>query len=205
MAVINLKTHFHKTVSSLWCNLGNEQRALTGLWPIPAFTLALEKGYKVAKITEVWHFNKDQIPRLLQMPRFEGWLMCIPCGPPHPSIHFGSSSYSWCTTLFLSTLHKKWTEKWVSWRVMKPHLQFLVQIFIDVTVKLPRIVREYNKGAHTKSWLSSSLQTLFYMFMHVCPCFSHLLHQLPIVLAKCKKTADEGIKTSVQLFNRTVK
>lgn len=90
---------------------------------------------------------------------------------------------------------------------MKPHLQFLVQILIDVTVtvKLPRIVREYNKGAHTKSWLSSSLQTLFlfYMSMHVCPCFRHLLHQLPIVLAKCKETVDEGVKTSVQLFNRT--
>lgn len=74
MAVINLKTHFHKTVSSLWCNLGNEQRALTGLWPIPAFTLALEKGYKVAKITEVWHFNKD-CPNSKAPPNAQIWRM----------------------------------------------------------------------------------------------------------------------------------
>ncbi|KAL3984299.1 histone H2B [Sarotherodon galilaeus] len=41
------------------CNHSNEERALKGVWTTPEFNLALEKGYQISRITEVWHFEKQ--------------------------------------------------------------------------------------------------------------------------------------------------
>lgn len=41
------------------CNHSNDERALRGVWTTPEFNLALEKGYKISRITEVWHFEKQ--------------------------------------------------------------------------------------------------------------------------------------------------
>ncbi|XP_029975791.1 uncharacterized protein LOC115408984 [Salarias fasciatus] len=40
------------------CNHDENACALTGVWVTPEFNKALELGYKVAKIIEVWHFSK---------------------------------------------------------------------------------------------------------------------------------------------------
>lgn len=89
------------------CNLGNEQRALTGVWPIPAFTLALEKGYKVAKITEVWHFNKD-CPNSKAPPNAQIWRMaCVyPLWPTPSQDSFWAISYAHSLHLSLGLLIK---------------------------------------------------------------------------------------------------
>ncbi|XP_025766946.1 uncharacterized protein LOC112848118 [Oreochromis niloticus] len=41
------------------CNHSNEERALKGVWTTVEFNLALEKGYQISRITEVWHFEKQ--------------------------------------------------------------------------------------------------------------------------------------------------
>ena len=42
------------------CDHNDESRALTGVWVTPEFNKAVELGYRVAKVTEVWHFdNRD--------------------------------------------------------------------------------------------------------------------------------------------------
>lgn len=40
------------------CMHDDEARALTGVWVTAEFNKALEQGYRVSKITEVWHFEK---------------------------------------------------------------------------------------------------------------------------------------------------
>ncbi|XP_034080793.1 uncharacterized protein LOC117551842 isoform X1 [Gymnodraco acuticeps] len=40
------------------CLHSKEERALTGVWVTPEFTKALDMGYKMTQITEVWHFEK---------------------------------------------------------------------------------------------------------------------------------------------------
>lgn len=39
------------------CRHTDEDRALTGVWVTVEFNKALEKGYRLARITEVWHFD----------------------------------------------------------------------------------------------------------------------------------------------------
>ncbi|TWW69760.1 hypothetical protein D4764_18G0005660, partial [Takifugu flavidus] len=41
------------------CEHDDEGRALTGVWVTVEFIKALEVGYRVGKITEVWHFDKS--------------------------------------------------------------------------------------------------------------------------------------------------
>ncbi|MCI4389187.1 hypothetical protein PGIGA_G00095030, partial [Pangasianodon gigas] len=41
------------------CSHDDDARALTGVWVTVEFNKALEMGYRVAKITEVWHFDKS--------------------------------------------------------------------------------------------------------------------------------------------------
>ncbi|XP_045568417.1 uncharacterized protein [Salmo salar] len=40
------------------CDHSDQERALTAVWVTPEFTKALEKGYRVAKIFEVWNFSR---------------------------------------------------------------------------------------------------------------------------------------------------
>ncbi|XP_072218719.1 uncharacterized protein [Leuresthes tenuis] len=40
------------------CNHSDEERALTGVWVNVEFSKALKLGYRLAKITEVWHFDR---------------------------------------------------------------------------------------------------------------------------------------------------
>ncbi|XP_045567381.1 uncharacterized protein [Salmo salar] len=40
------------------CDHSDQERALTAVWVAPEFTKALEKGYRVAKIFEVWNFSR---------------------------------------------------------------------------------------------------------------------------------------------------
>lgn len=40
------------------CLHTDEERALTGCWPTPEFNKALELGYSVGKIFEIWHFGE---------------------------------------------------------------------------------------------------------------------------------------------------
>ena len=37
----------------------DEARALTGVWVMVEFNKALEVGYRVGEITEVWHFDQS--------------------------------------------------------------------------------------------------------------------------------------------------
>ena len=41
------------------CGHSTEQRALRGTWATPELQKAVEKGYKILKIHEVWHFTED--------------------------------------------------------------------------------------------------------------------------------------------------
>ncbi|XP_036002595.1 uncharacterized protein LOC118565752 isoform X1 [Fundulus heteroclitus] len=41
------------------CTHSDQERALTGVWVSVEFNKALELGYRLAKITEVWHFEKQ--------------------------------------------------------------------------------------------------------------------------------------------------
>ncbi|KAF0021975.1 hypothetical protein F2P81_025772 [Scophthalmus maximus] len=41
------------------CVHDDEARALTGVWVTPEFNKALELGYRLGKITEVWHFERS--------------------------------------------------------------------------------------------------------------------------------------------------
>ena len=41
------------------CSHIDEKRALTGVWVSVAFSKALKLGYRLAKITEVWHFDRS--------------------------------------------------------------------------------------------------------------------------------------------------
>ncbi|XP_044041082.1 uncharacterized protein LOC122870739 [Siniperca chuatsi] len=40
------------------CRHSDDDRALTGVWVTPEFNKALEMGYRIAEITEVWHFDR---------------------------------------------------------------------------------------------------------------------------------------------------
>nr|XP_049580541.1 uncharacterized protein LOC125971340 isoform X2 [Syngnathus scovelli] len=40
------------------CTHSDEQRSLTGVWTTPEFVKALDLGYTVAEITEVWHYTR---------------------------------------------------------------------------------------------------------------------------------------------------
>nr|XP_049572487.1 uncharacterized protein LOC125965726 [Syngnathus scovelli] len=40
------------------CTHNDEQRSLTGVWTTPEFVKALDLGYTVADITEVWHYTR---------------------------------------------------------------------------------------------------------------------------------------------------
>ncbi|CAG5896577.1 unnamed protein product [Menidia menidia] len=41
------------------CSHSDQERALTGVWVTTEFSKALNMGYRTAKITEVWHFEKQ--------------------------------------------------------------------------------------------------------------------------------------------------
>ncbi|KAM4525040.1 uncharacterized protein PAE49_001105 [Odontesthes bonariensis] len=41
------------------CSHSDEERALTGVWVSVEFSKALQCGYRLAKITEVWHFDRS--------------------------------------------------------------------------------------------------------------------------------------------------
>ncbi|KAM9703389.1 uncharacterized protein ACNS7B_002119 [Menidia menidia] len=41
------------------CSHSDQERALTGVWVTAEFSKALNMGYRTAKITEVWHFEKQ--------------------------------------------------------------------------------------------------------------------------------------------------
>ncbi|XP_077361782.1 uncharacterized protein LOC144006673 [Festucalex cinctus] len=41
------------------CSHNDDERALTGVWVTPEFNKALELGYTVSQITEVWHFDSS--------------------------------------------------------------------------------------------------------------------------------------------------
>lgn len=40
------------------CRHSEEARALRGIWVIPEFNKALEEGYRIVEITEVWHLDR---------------------------------------------------------------------------------------------------------------------------------------------------
>ena len=42
------------------CDHTEEQRQITGTWCTPELHKALERGYRVVKVFEVWHFEKRQ-------------------------------------------------------------------------------------------------------------------------------------------------
>ncbi|XP_055370498.1 uncharacterized protein LOC114869276 isoform X2 [Betta splendens] len=41
------------------CDHSDAERALTGVWPSPEILKALEKGYRVAEVIEVWHLKEQ--------------------------------------------------------------------------------------------------------------------------------------------------
>ena len=45
------------------CAHTEEQRTMTGTWWTPELQKAVEKGYRILKIHEVWHFPEDQQKR----------------------------------------------------------------------------------------------------------------------------------------------
>ena len=42
------------------CSHTHEERAMIGTWCIPELQKAVEQGYRIIKIYEVWHFPEDQ-------------------------------------------------------------------------------------------------------------------------------------------------
>src|SRR5207244_4603290 len=40
------------------CNHSDDERAIRGTWTTPEFEVALEEGYKIVKVYEVWHFER---------------------------------------------------------------------------------------------------------------------------------------------------
>lgn len=43
------------------CNHTNQQRQITGTWCTPELEKAVQKGYTILKIHEVWHFSKTEV------------------------------------------------------------------------------------------------------------------------------------------------
>ena len=56
------------------CPHSDEQRMMTGTWCTPEIQKAVEKGYKIQKIHEVWHFPEDQRKEGLFAPYVNTWL-----------------------------------------------------------------------------------------------------------------------------------
>lgn len=69
------------------CPHTDDERMLTGTWCTPEIEKAIEMGYQLIKIHEVWHFEKRR--RGLFAPYVDAWLQ----------IKQGSSGYpAWCQT-----------------------------------------------------------------------------------------------------------
>ena len=56
------------------CPHSYEERMMTGTWCTPEIQKAVEKGYKIQKIHEVWHFPKEQRREGLFAPYVNTWL-----------------------------------------------------------------------------------------------------------------------------------
>ena len=56
------------------CPHSNEERTMTGTWCTPELLKAVEKGYQILKIHEVWHFPEDQRKEGLFAPYVNTWL-----------------------------------------------------------------------------------------------------------------------------------
>ena len=56
------------------CKHTDEERKLTGTWCTPELMKAVEKGYRILKIHEVWHFPEDQRRKGLFAPYVNTWL-----------------------------------------------------------------------------------------------------------------------------------
>ena len=56
------------------CPHSDEQQTMTGTWCTPELQKAGEKGYKILKIHEVWHFPADQRKQGLFAPYVDTWL-----------------------------------------------------------------------------------------------------------------------------------
>ena len=56
------------------CPHSDEERMMTGTWCTPEIQKAVEKGYKIQKIHEVWHFPKEQKRKGLFAPYVNTWL-----------------------------------------------------------------------------------------------------------------------------------
>ena len=56
------------------CPHSDEERMMTGTWCTPEIQNAVEKGYKIQKIHEVWHFPKEQRRKGLFAPYVNTWL-----------------------------------------------------------------------------------------------------------------------------------
>ena len=56
------------------CPHTDEERTMTGVWCTPELLKAVEKGYKILKIHEVWHFPTEQRKEGLFAPYVDTWL-----------------------------------------------------------------------------------------------------------------------------------
>ena len=56
------------------CPHSDEKRTITGTWCTPELLKAVEKGYQILKIHEVWHFPEDQRKEGLFAPYVNTWL-----------------------------------------------------------------------------------------------------------------------------------
>ena len=56
------------------CPHSDEERMMTGTWCTPEIQKAVEKGYKIQKMHEVWHFPKEQRTEGLFAPYVNTWL-----------------------------------------------------------------------------------------------------------------------------------
>ena len=56
------------------CPHSDEERTITGTWSTPELLKAVEKGYQIIKIHEVWHFPESQRKEGLFAPYVNTWL-----------------------------------------------------------------------------------------------------------------------------------
>ena len=56
------------------CPHSDKERMMTGTWCTPELLKAVEKGYQILKIHEVWHFPEDQRKEGLFAPYVNTWL-----------------------------------------------------------------------------------------------------------------------------------
>ena len=67
-----LERPWHKRTSL--CKYTEEERAMRGTWCTPELQKAVELGYRIIKIHEVWHFPEDQRKEGLFTPYVNTWL-----------------------------------------------------------------------------------------------------------------------------------